>query len=58
MLCYSHGRAKISIHLNKLLHEFTGLTQAIKPKIFFWEVNVLLLLDKLPHRIIPHIITE
>jgi hypothetical protein len=41
---YSHGRAKISYLLNRLL----GLMLAINLTIFFCKVNMFLLLGKLP----------
>jgi hypothetical protein len=41
---YSHGRAKISNLLNRLLHEFLGLTPAFNLTIFFCKVNIFLLL--------------
>jgi hypothetical protein len=44
--------------LNRLLHEFLGLTSAINQTIFFCKVNIFLLFDELPQQIIPYFITE
>jgi hypothetical protein len=43
---YSHGRAKISNLLNRLLHKFLGLTPAINLKIFFCKVNIFWMFDE------------
>jgi hypothetical protein len=55
---YSHGRVKISDLLRRLLHEFLGLTPAINLTIFFCKVNIFLLSDELPQKIIPHLTVE
>jgi hypothetical protein len=55
---YSHGRVKISDLLNRLSDEFLGLIPAINLTIFFCKVNIFLLLDELPHKIVPYFITE
>jgi hypothetical protein len=47
---YSRGRVRISDLLNRLLHEFLGLTPAINLTIFFCKVNVFLLFDELPQK--------
>jgi hypothetical protein len=44
---YSHGSVKFSNLLNRLLHEFLGLTPAINLTIFFCKVNIYSLLDEL-----------
>jgi hypothetical protein len=48
---YSHGRAKISNFLNRLLHEFLGLMPAINLTIFFCKKNTFLLFDELPKKL-------
>jgi hypothetical protein len=55
---YSQGRGKIYSFLNRLLYEFLGLAPAIILMILFCKVNILLLLDELPHKIIPYFIIE
>jgi hypothetical protein len=45
---HSHGRVEISDMLKRLLHESSGVTLTIKVKKKFSEVNIYLLLDKLP----------
>jgi hypothetical protein len=51
---YSHERGKISNHLGRLLHEFIGLALAIILIVFFCKVNIILLLDELPQKIISY----
>jgi hypothetical protein len=56
---YSHGRATISALLNRLLHDFSGLTPAINKTIFFCKVSIfLLLVETPPPQIIPYFIIE
>jgi hypothetical protein len=55
---YSYGRVKISSILNRFLHEFLGFTPAISLTIFFCKVNIFLLRDELPQKIIPYFIIE
>jgi hypothetical protein len=55
---FSHGRAKIYNLLTRLLHEFLGLTPAINLTIFFCKVNIFLMFDELPQKIIPYFIIE
>jgi hypothetical protein len=44
--------------LISLVHEFLGLTPAIILIIFFWDVNIFLLLHELPQKIIPYFIID
>jgi hypothetical protein len=48
----------ISNLLNRLLHEFLALTPAINLIIFFWEMNIFLLLEELLQNNIPYFIVE
>jgi hypothetical protein len=55
---YSHGRGKISNLMSIFLHEFLDLTPAIILRVLFFEVNIILLLEELPPKIIPYFIME
>jgi hypothetical protein len=44
--------------LNRLPHEFLGLTLAIITMIFFCDVNIFLLLLQLLQKIIPYFIIQ
>jgi hypothetical protein len=55
---YSQVRGKMFSFLNKLLHEFRGLVPAIILIIFFCKLNILLLLDELPQKIIRYFIIQ
>jgi hypothetical protein len=58
MKIYRHGIGKISNFLNKRLHGVLGCAPAIILMIFFSKVNIFLLLEQLPQKIIPYFITE
>jgi hypothetical protein len=55
---YSQGRGKICSFLNRLLYEFLCFAPAIILMIFFCKVNMLLLLDELPPKIIQYFVLE
>jgi hypothetical protein len=55
---YAHGRGDIYNFLNRLSHEFLGLTPDMILTVFFCNINIYLLLDKFPQKIIPYLITE
>jgi hypothetical protein len=55
---YSNGRGETSDLLNRLLHEFVGLVPSICLTLFFFKVNINLLSDELPRKIIPYFIME
>jgi len=48
----------ISNLMNRFLHEFLNLTPAIILTVLFRKVNIILLLGKLPQKIIPYFIME
>jgi len=43
---------------NRLLYEVVGFAPAVIMMIFFCKVKIFPLLEELPHKIIPYIITE
>jgi hypothetical protein len=53
----SLGRVRIYNPLNRLLHEFLGLTPAINVTNFC-KVNIFLLFDELPQKVIPDFIVK
>jgi hypothetical protein len=55
---YSHERGKLSELINRYLHEFLDLTPAIILTVLFCKVNIILLLEELPPKIIPYFIME
>jgi hypothetical protein len=55
---YSRGRIRNSKLSDRFLNEFLGFTPAINLSIVFWKVNIFLVLDELPQKIIPCIIVE
>jgi hypothetical protein len=55
---YWLGTGKIVSFLNILLHEVLGCAPAIILMIFFCKVNIFLLLDELPQKIIPYFTIE
>jgi hypothetical protein len=55
---YWHGTGKISSFLNRLLHEVLGCAPTIIMMIFFCNVNIFLLLDEFPPKIIPYCVSH
>ena len=55
---YWFGTGKISNFLSSLLREVLGCAPTIILMIFFCKVNIFLLLDELPQKIIPYFTIE
>ena len=55
---YWHGTGVISDCLNRLIHEVLSCAPAIMLMIFFCEVKIFPLLERLPQKIVPYYILE
>jgi hypothetical protein len=57
MRIYIHMEELRSL-LNRLLHEFVGLSPASNLRIVFCKVHIFLLLEELPQKIIPYLLSS
>jgi len=57
-MCIGMEQVKFFNFLNRIVHEVLGFAPVMIVTIFFCDINIFPLLDKLPQKIIPRFIME